>query len=121
VKSYESIIIFRPELPVEEIEKSVAKFEKMITGGPGEIVQIDKWGLKKTAYPVKKYREGFFVYLNYKTAPEVATNLEKTFLVTDGIIRSITTKIKRPRRIKVKKEKVKVAPAAEPKVGGVSG
>jgi len=117
VTSYESILIFKPELPVEEVDKIVSKLEKMILGGPGEIVQIDKWGLRKTAYPVKKYKEGFFTYLNYKTSPAVANSLDKTFLVTDGILRGITTKIKRPRRIKVKKEKIKVA-APEPKVEG---
>lgn len=117
--SYESIIIFRPDLAAEETDKLLAKFEKMITAGSGEVIHQDKWGLKKTAFPVKKYKEGFFVYLNFKSAPEVVTNLKNTYLVTDGIIRSITTKVRKPRRIKPKKEKVKVATApAEPKVEG---
>jgi small subunit ribosomal protein S6 len=118
--SYESIIIFRPDLAAEEIDKLLAKFEKMITSSNGEMIHLDKWGLKKTAFQVKKYRDGFFVYLNFKVVPEMVNNLKKTYLVTDGIIRSITTKVRKPRRIKPKKEKVKVAPAAsaEPKVEG---
>ncbi len=119
MQSYESIIIFRPDLVAEETDKLLAKFEKMITAENGEVIKLEKWGLKKTAFPVKKYKEGFFVYLNFKSAPDVVNNLKKTYLVTDGIIRSITTKVRKPRRIKPKKEKMKVAAApAEPKVEG---
>ena len=117
--SYESIIIFRPDLAAEETDKLLAKFGKMITDGSGEVIQQEKWGLKKTAFPVKKYKEGFFVYLNFKSAPDAVNSLKKTYLVTDGIIRSITTKVRKPRRIKPKKEKVKVVTAPmEPKVEG---
>lgn len=122
LNKYESIVVFRPDLPVEETDKIIAKFSNLITNEKGEIIKVDKWGAKKTAYPFKKYREGFFVYINYASSPELVNILRKNFLVTDGVLRSMTTKVRKPRRIVPKKEKVKIAPRAEgTQGGGISG
>lgn len=109
VSTYESIIVFRPELPQEEIDKIIAKFEKMIVDGSGEVLKLERSGIKKTAYSIGKYREGFFTYMKYQVPSLVVNSVRGALQVSDGVIRSLTTKVEKPRRIKKKKEKVKVA------------
>lgn len=111
VSTYESIIVFRPELPQEEIDKIIAKFEKMIVDDGGEVIKLERGGIKKTSYPIGKYRDGFFTYMKYQAASAVVNSVRRVLQVTDGVIRNITTKVEKPRRIKTKKEKVKITPA----------
>lgn len=115
VSKYESIIVFKPELPQETIDTVVAKFEKMVTDGQGEVIKTERWGIKKTAYSLGKYKEGFFAYVNYQAPAPVVKNIQGILQVTDSVLRSITTRVQKPRRVKLKKAKKSVvAPSPSP-------
>ena len=44
-------------------------------------------GIKKLAYPIEKYREGYYVLMNFNAEADVPKELERLFKITDGVIR----------------------------------
>lgn len=93
VRSYEALFVIRPDLETEQTQAVVDKFSNLIVNNGGEIIQVDKWGKKRLAYEVRKYREGFYVLLQFKGTPAVAQELERVFKITDEVIRYMITRL----------------------------
>lgn len=93
VRSYEALFVIKPDLDAEQTQAVVDKFTNLIVNNGGEIIQVDKWGKKRLAYEVRKYREGYYVLLQFKGAPAVAQELERVFKITDEVIRYMITRL----------------------------
>lgn len=93
MRKYETVYILRPDLDEAAIEAAVAKVEDTIKNNGGEIEKTDKWGLKKLAYLIEDFTEGYYVvdYFNGENATVDA--LDYVYKVSDNIIRSIVIKV----------------------------
>ena len=54
MKEYELAVIFVATLEEEKIDQEIAKLTTLLEKEKCEIARIDKWGVKKLAYPIKK-------------------------------------------------------------------
>jgi len=111
--TYESTVICSPELPAEKIDELVEKIKKIVEGSKGQILITQQLGKKRLAYPIRKYREGSYVYFELSGPGETILALENFFKVTDTIIRYLTVKAGKKRPPKP----VAAAPAAVPAEG----
>ncbi|HBT48070.1 MAG TPA: 30S ribosomal protein S6 [Peptococcaceae bacterium] len=93
MRSYEALFVIRPDLDAEQTQAVVDKFTKLITDNGAEVLQVDKWGKKRLAYEVRKFREGFYVLLQFKGPSSVAQELERVFKITDEVIRYLITRL----------------------------
>ncbi|NLP18364.1 MAG: 30S ribosomal protein S6 [Firmicutes bacterium] len=85
--AYEMMFILNPELGEEEIETVLERLQNIIREGGGEITNLDKWGKRRLAYEVKKFWEGFYVLMNFKSPSAVAAEVERVVKISDNIIR----------------------------------
>ncbi|SMC00031.1 SSU ribosomal protein S6P [Thermanaeromonas toyohensis ToBE] len=93
MRSYEALYIIRPDLEAEQIEAVVNKFTNLVEKNGGEIIQVDKWGKKRLAYEVRKYREGYYVLMQFRGTPAIAQELERVFKITDEVIRYLIARL----------------------------
>lgn len=93
MRSYEALYIIRPDIEAEQIEAVINKFTSLIEKNGGEIIQVDKWGKKRLAYEVRKYREGYYVLMQFRGTPAVAQELERVFKITDEVIRYLIARL----------------------------
>ena len=49
---YEMLYLLNNDLSDEAKDAKVAKFENVVTSMGGSVTSSDKWGTKKTAYPI---------------------------------------------------------------------
>jgi small subunit ribosomal protein S6 len=87
LRKYEVIFILRPDLDEEKNTEVIEKFKTLIESHGGEILKLDKWGKRKLAYEVKKFREGLYVLIQMKAESKVATELDRVFKITDEVLR----------------------------------
>jgi small subunit ribosomal protein S6 len=90
--NYEVLYIVSPSISEEEREALIAKFKTFVESKAGTVAGIDKWGLKKLAYPIAFKSEGFYVLMNYAAEAEVSTAMESLMRITDGILRAIVVR-----------------------------
>jgi len=88
VKQYEGIFIFKPDLEEKALEEEYSKLEDVIKKHEARIEKSEKWGKKKLAYGIKKYRDGFFLYLIFETMPQSIKSLSETFKLNNNILRA---------------------------------
>jgi len=92
MRSYELIFVLRPTLDEEAINANIEKFKGIIEKNGGEIVEVDTWGRRKLAYPIKKVNEGFYTLVNFKADSELPKELARNFRISDSVIRHIIVK-----------------------------
>ncbi len=91
VSTYETLFIVDIQLGEEGVKNMVEKFTKLIADN-GEIVEVNEWGKRRLAYPINDENEGYYVLVTYTAKPELPAELARVFNITEGIMRSMTTK-----------------------------
>jgi small subunit ribosomal protein S6 len=90
---YESVFIARQDVSAQDVDKLSEKFSKVITDMKGKVIKKEYWGLKSLAYLLSKNRKGHYVMFGVEASPEVMTELQRQFRLSEDVIRSMTVKV----------------------------
>lgn len=96
MRAYEAMYVLRPDLSEEQIAQDVERFNRLIQEQGGEVEQVNRWGKRRLAYEVKKFREGYYVLLHFRGHPEAARELERVFRISEDVIRYLI--VRRPEK-----------------------
>lgn len=91
ISSYETLFIVDVQQGEENVKALVEKFTGLIAAN-GTIVTVNEWGKRRLAYPINDINEGYYVLVDFKSAPSFPLELERVFGITDGIMRSMVLK-----------------------------
>lgn len=110
--SYETIIVAKPSLTEENIDSLINKTESLISDS-GAVIdgKTEKWGLRKLAYEIDKYKEGFYILINFSSDSKLPYELNRIFRISDDILRYIIVK-KDTRIKKISSKKIKTKQTA---------
>ena len=90
---YEMLYLLNNDLTDEAKEAEIAKYEGIVTSMGGAVVSTDKWGAKKTAYPIKFKNEAYFVLMTFEASANVLSELDRVAGIDADILRRMTTKL----------------------------
>jgi len=105
MRIYEELFIVKPDAPDEEADQFVEQLRTQLTAAGATVDKIDKWGKRKLAYRVDKYREGAYVLLEFTAKPETVKELERRLRVSDLVLKFLTVRIDRVRKRLDKRKK----------------
>ncbi|MBX6333792.1 30S ribosomal protein S6 [Candidatus Saccharibacteria bacterium] len=88
---YEIAVLYHPGLEID-LEKGSSKVEKIFTDNGGKITNVDNWGKRKLAYPIKKNESAVYVIYTIEMPAENVKKVESTLNITDEVIRFLITK-----------------------------
>ena len=91
MNAYEIAVLYHPDLEID-LEKASKKVVGIITDAGGTITKTDNWGKKKLAYTIKKQDFAVYVFYTVEMPGDGVAKIEKTFNITDEIIRFLITK-----------------------------
>jgi small subunit ribosomal protein S6 len=93
MRIYEELFILKPDAPDEEVDQFVEQLRTQLTAAGATVDKIDKWGKRRLAYKVDKYREGNYVLFQFSSGPEAVKELERRLRVSDVVIKFLTVRI----------------------------
>lgn len=93
MRRYETIYIVRPNLSEDDINEIIVQTNTVIENLGGLIVQLDRWGLKKLAYLIKKEARGYYIFCEYAGTPEAVDEIERLFRINDKVLKYMTIKL----------------------------
>ncbi|ABR30500.1 30S ribosomal protein S6 [Thermosipho melanesiensis] len=88
MRIYETMFIIKPDIAEEEREKiaqGVVDYLKEKLGA--HVDNVDRWGIRKTAYPLKKYNEADYTIVYFRGEGLDITVLESYFRVRPEFLR----------------------------------
>ncbi|HCW50795.1 MAG TPA: 30S ribosomal protein S6 [Clostridiales bacterium] len=90
--AYESVFILRPDLDREGVDKTCERIVDVVTRSGGSVLSVEKVGLRRLAYEIEHFSDGFYVILNYEGEPSATRELERFFKINDEVIRYLIVK-----------------------------
>ena len=93
MRIYEELFIVKPDAPDEEVDQYVEQLRTQLTTLGATVDKVDKWGKRKLAYKVDKYREGAYVLFQFSAGPETVKELERRLRVSDLVLKFLTVRI----------------------------
>ena len=86
--NYEVLFIIDPALEDEKKEATIEAVEEIIAA-EGEVGNVDVWGMRKLAYPIKKKSEGYYVVIEFKAEPTLPKELDRRLKISDNVMRHL--------------------------------
>jgi small subunit ribosomal protein S6 len=93
LRNYELVVIINPSVAEDEVSATVGKTNQFITERGGTITEVNQWGRKKLAYPIKNSTEGNYVLTQFSMDPELATELEASLELSEDILRHLLVRL----------------------------
>jgi small subunit ribosomal protein S6 len=91
---YELVVIISPQVGDDEMPDAVERLVRRPIESQGGVCQeVNLWGRRKLAYPVKKYLEGSYVLTQLELEPAKAKELEQSLLISEEVIRHLLVRL----------------------------
>ena len=104
MRDYELACIFKPDFVAKEVK---TKIEEWMSSIGASVKDIDDWGVKKLAYPIKKFMEGHYVFVKFSSNPDKIGDMKRNLQLDQSLIRFLII-IENPLKpVKEKKRKIK--------------
>lgn len=95
VRHYESVVVFKPTLTEEEVQRRLQEIKDFIQKKGGELLHITDWGTKQLAYPVQRFNHGRYFILNIRSEqPQLPNELDFYCKISEDIIRWLNIQAK---------------------------
>lgn len=89
MNKYELVVIFDSSLKEEDIEKQLSKITSLLEKEDCKVANIDKWGSRRLAYPIKKQENGYYVILYFNGDSNVIKELDRINKINDKVLRHL--------------------------------
>lgn len=93
MRNYELTVIFSPEIDEEDIGPAIDRVSQFVTQKGGDIIEVNRWGRRKLAYPIKNFREGEYALIQLKLQPSQAAELEVDLRKGEGVLRYLLVRL----------------------------
>jgi len=119
MRIYEELFIVKPDATEEETDQVVEQVRSVIVSGGGVVDKVDKWGVRKLAYRVRKQHEGLYVLVQFSASPDAVKEIERRLRVSDLVLKFITVRVdEKLKRIEKRKKQREKRAARKPAPAG---
>lgn len=103
-RQYETTFIVNAALEDSDVEAVLTKVTNYIENHGAEIVEINKWGRRRLAYPINKKYNGYYIHVVFDAAPSTVPIFERFMVLEDTILRHLTLVLpKKLREFRIKR------------------
>ncbi len=93
MRDYELVIVVNPEVGDEGVPATVERVRGFIEERGGEVKQVDQWGRRRLAYPIRRQVEGYYVVTQFSLDPQAVRALEGNLELTEDVIRHLVVRL----------------------------
>ena len=93
MRSYQSVLILKPDIDEARVAEALEKIGEFIKSNGGASLRIENWGKKRLAYRVKKNRFGIYLNLYHTLESAKVVELETKYKLYDLIIKYMVVRL----------------------------
>jgi small subunit ribosomal protein S6 len=93
VPNYELVLIVSPEVADEDMPDFITKLNDLIGKVGGTVDEVNQWGRRQFAYPIKRFAEGNYILSKVNLKPSVTKDLEANFRLSGKILRHLLIRL----------------------------
>ena len=89
MSTYELVLIVSPEVVDEEMPEFITKLSELVNKVGGSVDEVNQWGRRKLAYPIKRSTEGNYLLTKIKMKPTMTKELEANLRLSGKVLRHL--------------------------------
>jgi len=93
MSKYELMYIIDASLEEGPRKELIEKVNTLITSHGGEVEKVDEWGKRRLAYPINYKNDGYYVLINFASAPDLPIEIERVLQISDSVLRYLVIKL----------------------------
>lgn len=90
---YETIIIIRPDITEDEVRGVVRHYAEYFRENGVKRTGFEEWGCKKLAYPIQKFKEGYYFDFHFISRDLFIDELARKIQTDDNIIKHCIVRV----------------------------
>ena len=87
MRKYELTYITKPDLDAGALAALIERVSSFVASEGGTVVKTSQWGLRQLSYPIRKHREGYYVFSIVELEAPTLARLEQRLRLTEDVIR----------------------------------
>jgi len=87
MRQYELALIIRPEVDEEGQQAILERLSQLVTEHGGQVENVETWGRRRLAYPIRKVEEGFYHFVQGQFPAAVLDELDRVITLDESILR----------------------------------
>ena len=92
-QAYETLYIIRPDLSDEQLEQVILQYQTILQDQGATEIAIQHRGKRRLAYPIKKFREGIYIQIDFQSSGTAVSVMERAMRLSEDVIRFLTIRI----------------------------
>ncbi|MDP8923028.1 MAG: 30S ribosomal protein S6 [Chloroflexota bacterium] len=93
MRDYELMVVLTPDLHDQGVEETTERVRSLVTARGGEVTDLQPWGRRRLAYPISKFRDGFYAVAKLKLDPGAAEPLDRALRLNETVIRHLLVRL----------------------------
>ena len=93
MRDYELVMVVDPEVGDEGLPGTVERVHRFIQERGGEIKNVDQWGRRRLAYPIRRFHDGYYAVAHFSADPPVLRPLEASLELAEDILRHLVVRL----------------------------
>ncbi len=93
MRDYELTFIVRSDVEEHDLTAVIERVKNLIQDNGGEVAKLELWGTRKLAYPIQRLREGQYVFMLIRLAPNALSELDRNLKLIEEIIRHLVVRV----------------------------
>jgi small subunit ribosomal protein S6 len=93
LRDYELVVILSPELAEDDVPAAIDRLSQLIVDRGGEVRDVNRWGRRKLAYPIKKHLEGDYLVTQVKLDPNRTSDIEAGLRISEEVLRHLLVRV----------------------------
>jgi small subunit ribosomal protein S6 len=89
LRDYELVVVLNPEIGDDTVPESLERLQQSITSRGGEIKDVNHWGRRRLAYPIRRHMEGNYVISQIRLEPGQVQSLDGNLRISEEVIRHL--------------------------------
>lgn len=92
MNNYEGLFIIKPDLKEEDIKNLYKMIGETVQKNGGNVKKEEIWGRRLLAYPVNKFKEGYYYKLEFSAPSAAVAKSEAAYKLSGDILRAMITR-----------------------------
>ena len=89
---YDLNLILDPGLTEQQLQTEKDAVATQVERVGGEIIEVDEWGSRRLAYPIRKLNEGYYIIYRLNLSGETPKAIEAALRQRDNVMRVLVVK-----------------------------
>ena len=90
---YEHTFLARQDVTAQQVTGLMNTYKTVIEENGGKVGKTEYWGLKSTAYKIKKNRRAHYGFFNIEAPYQAVLEMERQMRISSDIIRFLTVRV----------------------------